>query len=535
MKYFIAIFFLLFSTLYANPNKKITLQLSWKNQFQFAGYYVAKELGYYKDAGLDVEIKEFKYGMNLSKAIENENADFAVGRSSLLINKAQGKDIVALGAIFQSSPMMLLVREDSGINTIKDLKNKKIMITTDAKSTASIIAMLNANKIQLKDVKVLKHSFNVQDLIDKKTDAMASYVSNEPIILEDKNIEYRMFHPKDYGFEFYNDILYTSSKFIKQNPEVTKKFYEASIKGWEYAFSHKGKTAKIIYDKYNTQKKSLVHLVSEGEALKNLIHHKHTELIGCLDKQKLQKIVDIYKVMGMINKDIDLDEFVYKHNNHKMININFALHDIYLLTTIAILILSFIIFIFFYLIIKRRWLLTRSTLEQEIKNKTNKLHKQSLTDFLTKAHNRKAYIGKFKELISLYNRLNTPFSILLFDIDDFKQVNDTYGHKVGDNVLIELTKLTESSIRDNDFLFRVGGEEFVVLFSQTTLKESIIATEKIRLIIQNKLNTIKNQTITISLGLTEIKKGDTEDTIYKRVDDLMYKSKNSGKNRLSYN
>ena len=164
---------------------------------------------------------------------------------------------------------MLLVRDDAEINTIKDLKNKKIMITSSAKNAASVIAMLNANNILLRDVKIIKHSFNVQDLVDKKTDAMASYVSNEPIWLENKNIPYKIFHPKDYGFEFYSDILYTSSKFIKQNPEITKEFYEASLKGWDYAFKHKGKTAKIIFDKYNSQNRSLVHLVSEAEALEN--------------------------------------------------------------------------------------------------------------------------------------------------------------------------------------------------------------------------------------------------------------------------
>lgn len=533
MKYF-SIILLLILNIYASQEKKVTLQLNWKNQFQFAGYYVAKELGYYKDAGLDVEIKEFEYGMNLSKIIEDGKADFAIGRSSLLIDKTEGKDIVALGAMFQTSPLMLLVRQDSGIKTIKDLKQKNIMITSEAKNTASIIAMLNANNIQLEDVNVLKHSFNLQDLIDGKTDAMASYVSNEPIILEDKDIAYTVFHPKDYGFEFYSDILYTSSKFIKQHPDLTKKFFDATIKGWEYAFEHKGKTAKIIYDKYNTQNKSLVYLVSEAEALEKLAYHEDSDLIACLDKAKLQKIVDIYKVMGIINKDVDLNKFVYKHNNHEIISFQLSKHNIYLIAIIAILVILVLLLIFSYFITQKKWFLTRASLEKEVELKTKKLQEQSLIDFLTKTQNRKAYMQKVKELISLYERYDTPFSIMLFDIDNFKSINDTYGHHIGDQVLIELTNLTRFHTRDNDFLFRIGGEEFIVLFSHTTLDQAAIASEKIRLDIQDNLNIIKDKTITISLGLTQMQKDDTEDSIYKRVDDLMYHSKKSGKNKLSY-
>ena len=113
----------------ANNNKKIILQLNWLNQFQFAGFYMAKEKGFYNDVGINIDIKEYSSKTNLVESIKIKGADFAVGRSSLLIAKANGEDVVALGAIFQESPLVIIVRKDSNINSVKDLKNKKIMIT----------------------------------------------------------------------------------------------------------------------------------------------------------------------------------------------------------------------------------------------------------------------------------------------------------------------------------------------------------------------------------------------------------------------
>jgi len=180
-----------------------------------------------------------------------------------------------------------------------------------------------------------------------------------------------------------------------------------------------------------------------------------------------------------------------------------------------------------------------------LKKSYNKLHynlnnqiimnkKLLYIDTLTKSKNRKAYDKKILKLLSNFNRYKTVFSIAILDIDNFKYINDTYGHRVGDNVLIDMVRLIKSTIRNNDYLFRVGGEEFVLLYEHTTLKNSKTISEKIRSIIQKDLNTVDQELITVSIGLTEVKINDTEDSIYKRADELLYKSKNNGKNTLSY-
>lgn len=131
-----------FFSLSISANDQLSLQLLWKHQFQFAGYYAAIEKGFYAEEGLDVELKEFEFHLNLVDEVIDGKSDFAVGRTSLLIDKNAGADIVTLFAAFQHSPLMLLTRSDSGIALSSDLKDKNVMITDDAKKVGELMAMM---------------------------------------------------------------------------------------------------------------------------------------------------------------------------------------------------------------------------------------------------------------------------------------------------------------------------------------------------------------------------------------------------------
>ena len=172
------------------------------------------------------------------------------------------------------------------------------------------------------------------------------------------------------------------------------------------------------------------------------------------------------------------------------------------------------------------------TMKHKLSEKYEIIKRISITDELTNIYNRKHYNEKISELLSLYKRYNATFSILMFDIDNFKHINDTYGHSEGDKVLVQIARSVLFNIRANDYFFRVGGEEFVILLSKTNLNDSIVVAEKIRKNIA-ELNIIENEKITVSLGLTEVQKDDNEDSIYKRVDELLYISKHNHKNILT--
>jgi len=291
--------------------KKVSIQLLWKHQFEFAGYYMAKEKGFYKDVKLDVKLKEFTFKTKMIKDVLEQKTTFGIGYSSIILNKLKGDDIVLINTLLQTSPHVLISLKSSKINTISDFIHHSIKIMDDEEKSASIKSMLYANKISLDQMKRIKYSYNIYELIDKKVDIASVYLSNEPYVLEKLNIAYKIWDPKDYGFEFYDDLLFTSSDYIKNNPKTVNDFNHATLKGWKYAFEHIEETIKLIQKKYNIQNKSYEALKYESRVLKSLSYTKNIPL-GYIEKTKVQRIMDIYNLMSYSKSNINIDQFVYK-------------------------------------------------------------------------------------------------------------------------------------------------------------------------------------------------------------------------------
>lgn len=309
----------LLSSLYSQNLQKTSVQLMWLDQFEFAGFYVAKEKGFYEKAGLDVEIKKYDNSTNVLNEVLEKRADFGVNSTSLIIQKSSGKDLVILGSIFQSSPLILLALKNSQINNLQDIKNKKIMITQEQYEFASLQSMLISENISLKETKRIKHSFDVDDLINHKTDLMIAYTTNEPFILKEKGYESKIFHPKDYGFDFYEELIFTSKEFAANNPKLVKDFYDATLKGWYYAFENIEEVSQLIYEKYNPQNKSLDSLIFEANEMKKLVYDENKK-IGTITKEKINLIINTYKVLGLMKNSVDIDDLIYtKHLNNSFL------------------------------------------------------------------------------------------------------------------------------------------------------------------------------------------------------------------------
>ena len=180
------------------------------------------------------------------------------------------------------------------------------MITDDAITSATINSMIVSDGVKLKDINIQKHSFDINDLINKKTDSMACFLSNEPFILEKQNINYNILNPNEYNFDFYEGILYTSQKELLNNPNRVYNFNKASLKGWYYAFEHIEETAKLIYEKYNTQNKSLDALIYEGKVLRELSKIDE-KLLGNIDAKRIDEIKRFYTILGLNNQNSTFD------------------------------------------------------------------------------------------------------------------------------------------------------------------------------------------------------------------------------------
>lgn len=161
-------FLILFLTSLGIANEKVSLQLQWKYQFQFAGYIMAKEKGFYHDAGLDVEIREWDHGIDMVEQVATMNTTFSIVRPTAIIDTKYKNDIIFLGSIFQSSPLVLLADKSSNIKTIADFKNKTLMSTGDLNDDASLISMMFSQGINKENLKIIPPSFDVKDLLNGK-------------------------------------------------------------------------------------------------------------------------------------------------------------------------------------------------------------------------------------------------------------------------------------------------------------------------------------------------------------------------------
>ena len=167
-------------------------------------------------------------------------------------------------------------------------------------------------------------------------------------------------------------------------------------------------------------------------------------------------------------------------------------------------------------------------------SKTNRLYKRATHDSLTGIFNRSYFKDKFSTELIENCKNGSVFSIVLFDIDYFKQINDEYGHQKGDEALIGITKLVSKLIRKSDLFFRWGGEEFLILLPGARIEEATRVSEKIRREIE-KLKIKGIRKLTASFGVTQCKVDDNQESMFKRVDNSLYLAKLTGRNKVVYN
>lgn len=176
-------------------------------------------------------------------------------------------------------------------------------------------------------------------------------------------------------------------------------------------------------------------------------------------------------------------------------------------------------------------IVNRLNYTKELEEAKVELTNLTLTDYLTNLSNRKNidYVLKINE--NLFNRYKDEFSIILVDIDDFKKVNDTYGHLVGDKVIIEISEILKKYTRQTDVVGRWGGEEFIIICPKTNLQDALKLAEKLR----DKIATYQFETVgkkTASFGVATFKENETIIELITRVDNAMYLAKSRGKNRV---
>lgn len=298
--------------------EKVRLQLKWKHQFQFAGYYAAIAQGYYREAGLEVELLEPGDGEDPVGKVLGGAADYGISASELVLHRAQGQPVVALAAIFQHSPLQLLVTQQTG--SIHALAGQPLMLMPHEAELQVYLAREGVR--QWVHIPHDYHS-SVQALRQGQVRAISAYATNEPFALEQAGVAYQQFSPRAAGIDFYGDTLFTTEARLQAHPEQVRAFRAASLKGWDYAMQHPEEMIRLIMQRYTPAA-----LNPEVQLEKLRFEARHTEpllqaalvAVGHMYPGRWQHIAEIYREAGQLpgsgasGAPIDWDKFLYNPN-----------------------------------------------------------------------------------------------------------------------------------------------------------------------------------------------------------------------------
>ncbi len=300
-----------------NGLETVRLQLKGLHAFQFAGYYAAKEQGFYEDEGLDVHILERNPKLSIVNQVVSNEVQYGVEDIGIIADYANGSPINVLAAIFQRNPHVFISKHTSGIASPYEMKGKRIMMYGDEDGTgtdeATLRKLLADNDLSKDSYTHIPQSFNYQDLIDDKTDVISSYITDQPFFFKSKKVKINIINPQNYGIDSYGDILFTSHAEITGHPNRAERFRRASLKGWQYALDYPEENIHLIYSKYKSRS-SIDHLRFEAKEVRKLIM-PDTVPLGHIEVKRLRKASEIYTNLKVSRNlsDLELKAFVFDH------------------------------------------------------------------------------------------------------------------------------------------------------------------------------------------------------------------------------
>ncbi|MCG8315613.1 MAG: ABC transporter substrate-binding protein, partial [Pseudomonadales bacterium] len=307
----------LFSVYAWSDPTKVTLQLKWDHQFQFAGYYTALEKGYYKTEGLDVAIKNRVTPdgnlLNVFEELSSGRADFIIAGPDLIIAIDQGLPAKIIATISQSSPYAFITRSGE-FNSPAEFSGKRINITEPYWGPVELHAIVTLNGGSVENITKLSQPPSLQLLVDNKVDVISTYIESATYQMQEMGVKFDIFRSSDYGIHLYGDTLLASDKLIENKPDLVAAFHRASMKGWRYAHENPEEIAQLINDKYTRvfdwYDDFVAYNMHQSKIMKQLAYYP-TVTIGHTSAERLQKTIGYFEDAGFIKTAVNAEDIIY--------------------------------------------------------------------------------------------------------------------------------------------------------------------------------------------------------------------------------
>ncbi|MFC5282244.1 ABC transporter substrate-binding protein [Pedobacter alpinus] len=443
IRYSLFLVFLFFISLHAFSKdvkeKPIKLQLKWRNQFQFAGYYAAKIKGFYKENQLNVEIKPGGNGIFPVEEVKKGNADIGIFDPGILLKNNAKQPLVVLATIMQSSGYCIISLKEKKILKPSDLIGKKIL-AEEGQGWTIFKAILLKEGLDTNKVQIIKRKKDSEEILDNEADAVVTYATSQPQRLTALGYQLNILRPEEYGVDFYGDVIFTTSKFAYKDIEKTNAFIKASIKGWKYALTHQKELIDYILTlpdvvKYGTTRKDLE---IEAKEISKLIMPEYVE-VGHTNIGRWQYMLNLYQKLGLASKNVTLKNFIY---DDEELQINkWILPVVYVVFFVLIIIVS-IIFINWQL--RNRVRIKTKELQNEIdsrklaENFANESRQQ--IELILESSN----IGLWElDLITNKKTFNLQFKTILGFPNDFNFLEEDFFERIHPEDLVNVQPLFE--------------------------------------------------------------------------------------------
>lgn len=293
------------------PLDKISLQLKWVHQAQFAGFYLAKEKGFYAEENLDVDFLEGGKGVDVTEALLSGRADFAVvAPEDILIKRSQGATLTAIAAIYRRSAVVFLSKPGSGIDRPIDFAGKTIAVANDPEEVRDFriqfAALAKKLKLDVSHIRRTPYDSSYKAFLDGTVDVTPAYITGGLIRLKQAGHRLNVIWPGDYEIHFYSDTLAASEQIIQTKPEVVTRFLRATLKGWREAVNDTEAAVAATLKYARIKDESLQKAMMEAQLP---LVHTGEDHIGWMTDKRWQEMVQILYEQGIIpGKPLDVSK-----------------------------------------------------------------------------------------------------------------------------------------------------------------------------------------------------------------------------------
>lgn len=308
---------LILAAVSVQASERVVLQLKWEHEFQFAGYYAALWQGYYRDAGIDVDIQsafdEAGQYRSAQQRLISAEADFAIGGADILRGRDAGHPLVVLAPVFQKSPGALVTLGGYKLRSLRDVAGLRIAVSPGDYISDEFRALLATRLTRHAAPVLVDEPLSMDTLLEGRADALLTYGVSAKQDAKERGLDIQLLHIADAEQMFYGDTLYTHQRVIDRNPELVRRFTEASLKGWQYAMEHRDEmvAAVSVLPRYARQYVDpLEYNGNFAEVANELLFYPHVAL-GLNNRERWRDMHRLMKSASLLRGEFPADALFF--------------------------------------------------------------------------------------------------------------------------------------------------------------------------------------------------------------------------------